>query len=180
MDSIRHGLATGQTQEIDTGSYPEKLRENLACFVTLNRNGLLRGCIGHLEARQPLVQDLVENAFAAAFRDPRFPALSEPELSGLELHISILSPARPMEFSSEQGLINQMRPGVDGLILECKGHSGTFLPSVWESLPDAPSFLNHLKLKAGLGSDFWSDDIRVYRYTTESFADQELNETTRA
>jgi len=178
LDSIQHGLANGQPLKIDIGSYPEGLREDLACFVTLNRNGMLRGCIGHLEAQQPLVKDVAENAFAAAFRDPRFPALSKGELAGLEIHISILSPSQPVEFSSEQDLINQMRPGIDGLILNYGGRSGTFLPSVWESLPDAPSFLSHLKLKAGLASDFWSDDILVYRYTTESFTDSELSETT--
>ncbi len=174
-DSIQHGLAKGKALRVDTSSYPECLQEELACFVTLNKNGMLRGCIGHLEAQQPLVQDVAANAFAAAFHDPRFPALTEGELEGLEIHISILSPSQPMEFSSEQDLINQMRPGVDGLIMSLGGRRGTFLPSVWESLSDAPSFLKHLKLKAGLASDFWSDDIRIYRYTTESFSNSELS-----
>ena len=176
-DSIRHGLAKGKALEVDSSSYPAKLREELACFVTLNRNGALRGCIGHLEALQPLVKDVAENAFAAAFRDPRFPALSEAELDGLEMHISILSPSQPIEFSSEQDLINQMRPDRDGLILEHRGRSGTFLPSVWESLPDAPSFLRHLKLKAGISPNYWSDDIRMFRYTTESFTDTGISQT---
>ncbi len=180
MDSIQHGLATGRALEININSFPESLREQLACFVTLNRNSMLRGCIGHLEAQQPLVKDVAENAFAAAFRDPRFPALTEPELAGLEIHISILSPSDPIEFSSEQDLINQIRPGIDGLILDHHGRRGTFLPSVWESLPDAPSFLRHLKLKAGLSADFWSDDVRVLRYTTESFTDSEITPVTGA
>ncbi len=178
MGSIQHGLTKGRALEVNTNDFPESIREQLACFVTLNRHSMLRGCIGHLEARQPLVKDVAENAFAAAFRDPRFPALSESELAGLEIHISILSPAHSMEFSSEQDLINQIRPGIDGLILDHHGRRGTFLPSVWESLPDAPSFLRHLKLKAGLGADFWSDDMRVLRYTTESFTDSEITPIT--
>ncbi|MCP4125621.1 MAG: AmmeMemoRadiSam system protein A [Gammaproteobacteria bacterium] len=170
-DSIQHGLTRGSAMRVDDNSYPARLREKLACFVTLNRNGALRGCIGHLEAEQPLVKDVAENAFAAAFRDPRFPPVSEREVAGLEIHISILSPSHPMEFGSEQDLIQQLRPGQDGLILECRGHRGTFLPSVWESLPDAQSFLMNLKLKAGLATDFWSEDVRISRYTTDSFTD---------
>ncbi len=170
-DSIQHGLTQGRAMRVDANSYPAALREELACFVTLNRNGALRGCIGHLEAQQKLVKDVAENAFAAAFRDPRFHPVSESEMAGLEIHISILSPSQPLEFDSEQDLIRQLRPGQDGLILEYRGHRGTFLPSVWESLPDAQSFLMNLKLKAGLPADFWSENVRISRYTTDSFTD---------
>ncbi len=170
-ESILHGLIVECGMHVNTSDYPAHLSERLACFVTLNSNGVLRGCIGHLEAVQPLVCDVAENAFSAAFRDPRFPPLTEMELRGLEIHISVLSPSKPMVFGSEQDLLDQLRPGVDGLILKRGAHQGTFLPSVWESLPDAPSFLNHLKRKAGLSQDFWSDDILILRYTTESFSD---------
>lgn len=173
-DSIQHGLAGGKALSVENSSYPTRLQEELACFVTLNINKTLRGCIGHLKAYQPLVVDVAENAFAAAFRDPRFPLLSESELVDLEIHVSILSPSQPIEFSSEQDLIKQLCPASDGLILEHRGHRGTFLPSVWESLPDATSFLRHLKLKAGLTADYWSDDIRMFRYTTESFTDLDI------
>ena len=140
-----------------------------ASFVTLHRQGELRGCIGHLEGVQPLVVDVAENAFAAAFRDPRFPPLAEPELAGLALHISVLTPATELEFESEQDLVAQLRPGIDGLILQEGAARGTFLPSVWESLPDPHQFLAQLKRKAGLPSDHWSERIRVFRYETEAF-----------
>jgi uncharacterized protein len=167
--SIRHGLQRQSPLRTDPLDYPEALRVERACFVTLNRNNQLRGCIGHLDAYQPLVVDVAENAFAAAFHDPRFPPLTEPELQHLELHISILTPSEPMLFESEEDLLRQIRPGIDGLILQEGRHRGTFLPSVWESLPDARDFLTHLKQKAGLPPHYWSDNLEVYRYETESF-----------
>ncbi len=169
LASIRHGIETGGALRVQPEDYPPALRETLACFVTLNRRGQLRGCIGHLEAMQPLVRDVAENAWAAAFRDPRFPPLEESELGGLELHISILTPSEPMEFDSEADLLRQIRPGVDGLILEDGFARGTFLPSVWESLPRVADFWLQLKRKAGLPMDHWSDSLRVARYRTESF-----------
>ena len=170
-DSIRHGLQQGRPLPVEVEAYPVTLQARRASFVTLNRNGALRGCIGHLEAIQPLVADVAENAFAAAFRDPRFPPLAAAELDDLEIHISVLTPATPMRFSSEQDLLQQLRPGEDGLILQEGSYRGTFLPSVWESLPQPQEFLRHLKLKAGLPPDHWSDAIQVYRYRTESFGD---------
>lgn len=165
--SILHGLENGRQLRVNPEDYPEALRENRATFVTLQKNGELRGCIGTLEAHQPLIADVAHNAYAAAFSDPRFPSLSESEYPKLEIHISILQPAEPMSFDSETDLIKQIRPGVDGLILEDQGKRGTFLPSVWESLPKAETFFYHLKLKAGLPPDHWSDTLKVYRYTTE-------------
>ncbi|HDL77837.1 MAG TPA: AmmeMemoRadiSam system protein A, partial [Lentisphaerae bacterium] len=100
--------------------------------------------------------------------DPRFPPLTASELPELDLHISILSPLQPMSFSSETELLRQLRPGVDGILLADGVHQGTFLPSVWESLPDPELFLKHLKMKAGLPPDYWSDTIRAWRYTVES------------
>jgi len=167
--SIEHGLRTGRPLAVDTARYPPPLREPGASFVTLNEHGQLRGCIGSLEAIRPLVEDVAHNAYAAAFSDPRFPPLRASELPDLDLHISVLSPATPMQFDSEQDLIRQLRPGVDGLVLEDGYHRGTFLPAVWESLPEPREFLQHLKLKAGLPPDYWSDTIRVSRYVTESF-----------
>lgn len=168
-DSIRHGLATGKPVKVQASDYADELQAQRASFVTLNRHGDLRGCIGHLEAIMPLVEDVVENAFAAAFRDPRFPHLRELELEGLDIHISVLTPATPMSFSSEEELIAQLRPGIDGLILEDGANRGTFLPSVWESLPEPADFFRHLKLKAGLSPIHWSDSLKVSRYETESF-----------
>jgi AmmeMemoRadiSam system protein A len=122
-----------------------------------------------LEACRPLAEDVAENARAAAFEDPRFPPLTLPELAKLEIHISILSPSEEMVFSSESDLLRQIRPGVDGLILQEGFRRGTFLPSVWAELPEKELFLTHLKLKAGLPADYWSDTLRVFRYTTDCF-----------
>ena len=168
-DAIAYGLKHHKAMPVDINEYPEKLREIGASFVTLNIKGRLRGCIGSLLAHRPLVQDIAHNAYAAAFSDIRFSPLIKTEYPNLDIHISILSEPKPMQFSSEENLISQLRPGIDGLILSDNGHRGTFLPSVWESLTDPKTFLAHLKLKAGLPQDYWSDTLQVQRYTTEMF-----------
>jgi len=165
--SIKSGLETGHPLNINLRDYPIELQQQRATFVTLDKNKQLRGCIGMLKAVLPLAEDIVENAFSAAFKDPRFPAVEMPELNELGIHLSILSPSVAIEFSSEQDLIAQIRPNIDGLILESGLRRGTFLPSVWESIPNSTQFLQHLKQKAGLAKSYWSDQIKVYRYTTE-------------
>ena len=168
---LEHNGTTGHMAEmpINTVDYADTLQAIRATFVTLNLHQNLRGCIGTLEARLPLVADVAHNAHAAAFFDPRFPPVTLPELGDLNIHISILSPAEAMQFDSEADLIRQIRPDIDGLILEDGYQRGTFLPSVWESLKSPEEFLRHLKNKAGLPSDYWSDNLKVSRYTTESF-----------
>lgn len=167
--SIEHGLERGAPLSIDPQDYPEALQAGRATFVTLQIGGQLRGCIGVLQAFRPLVVDVAQNAYAAAFEDPRFPGLRPAEFPRLEIHISVLSPAEPLRFSSEADLLDQIRPGIDGLILQDRGQRGTFLPSVWEQLPRPEQFLEHLKRKAGLPFGHWSDTLQVARYTTESF-----------
>jgi hypothetical protein len=169
--SIEHGLEQGTPLRVSASEYPAELQEIRACFVTLLLEGELRGCIGHLEAQLPIIEDVAENAYAAAFRDPRFSPLSPGERDRLEIHVSVLTPAEPISFESEAELISKIRPSVDGLILVEGRNRGTFLPSVWESLPDTRSFLAHLKQKAGLPANYWSDTLEVYRYETESFSD---------
>lgn len=166
-NSIQHGLQTGRPIKINLDDYPKELTERRATFVTLEINHQLRGCIGMLEAVRPLAEDIAENAFSAAFKDPRFPPLDARELDNLDIHLSILTPAEPVSFSSEQDLLSQLQPGIDGLILEEGRRRGTFLPSVWESLPEPEQFLRHLKQKAGLSPDYWSKNIRIYRYHAE-------------
>ena len=168
-DSIAHGVTHGCPLPIDVGDYPEALRIPRATFVTLQEAGELRGCIGTLEAHQALVKDIADNAFNAAFRDPRFAPLRADELSRLDIHISVLSLPQPMTFRDEADLLAQLRPGIDGLILTAPDHRGTFLPSVWDALPRAEEFLRHLKRKAGLPADYWSPQLQVQRYTTEAF-----------
>jgi AmmeMemoRadiSam system protein A len=165
---IHHGLAHGEPMPVEAQDYPAPLRKPGACFVTLQLDDQLRGCIGSLEAFRPLIVDLAANAHAAAFHDPRFPPLTAAELDRLSIHISILSTPEPLTFASEQELLEQVRPGIDGLILSAGGHRGTFLPSVWESLPEPRQFLSQLKRKAALPPDYWSDKIQVWRYTTET------------
>jgi len=167
--SIRHGLANGDPLKVEPDQLEPPLSEPGACFVTLHTGEELRGCIGSLQAHRPLICDVAENAFCAAFRDPRFPPLKDAELKNISLDISVLSEAERMVFDSEQDLLKQIRPSVDGLILKDGDYRGTFLPSVWKSLPDSIQFLQHLRLKAGLPADHCSDTLEVWRYTTESF-----------
>ncbi len=140
------------------------LREPGASFVTLKQREQLRGCIGSLEAHRPLVDDVAANARAAAFRDPRFPPLSAIEFERTRIEISLLSPLEPVPARSETEALNRIRPQVDGLVLNWRRHRGTFLPQVWEDLPDPRDFLAHLKGKAGLPHDFWAEDLLLFRY----------------
>jgi AmmeMemoRadiSam system protein A len=165
--SIWHGLQTGKPLKVDIADFPPALQEARATFVTLHKNHELRGCIGVLQAVRPLAEDIAENAFAAAFRDYRFPPLAADEFEQLVIHLSILTQPEPIAFDSEEDLLVQLRLGVDGLIIEENGRRGTFLPTVWETLPNPKQFLRHLKQKAGLPPDYWSDSVRVYRYRTE-------------
>jgi AmmeMemoRadiSam system protein A len=169
--SIEFGLQNGRALPIQSADFDEVLRSRAASFVTLHERGELRGCIGALKAYQPLVADVAEHAYAAAFTDPRFPPVTEAELAQLEISISVLGEPEPMRFTSEADLLHQLRPGQDGLILEDGRHRGTFLPSVWESLPEPGDFWRHLKLKASLPVDHWSDTLKVSRYTTFSFTE---------
>jgi AmmeMemoRadiSam system protein A len=166
--SIQHGLEHGSPLPVDPDRFSPRLREPGACFVTLRRSGSLRGCVGSLEARRSLVEDVAENAFASAFRDSRFQPLTEGEQADLDIHLSILTPPEPLQCRSEAELLSKLRPGIDGLILQDGAHRATFLPSVWESLAEPKKFLVALKRKAGLGEDHWSDGIRFHRYRTES------------
>jgi AmmeMemoRadiSam system protein A len=168
--SIDSGLDTRHPAAVDTSAYSSRLSSRRASFVTLQAAGKLRGCIGTLEPRLSLVEDVSHNAYAAAFRDMRFPPLQAFELAGLSLQISVLTAPAAFDIDSEAALLAQLRPGIDGLILEEQALRSTFLPSVWETLPEPANFLCHLKLKAGLAADYWSASIRFWRYTTESFA----------
>ena len=148
------------------------LWRDAAVFVTLTKNGALRGCIGSLEATRSLQADIAENAAAAALRDPRFLPITLDEFAEIDVEISLLEPAEPIRFTSEADLIKKLIPKRDGLILELNGRRATFLPQVWAELPDPKTFLARLKEKAGLVPDFWSDDIKVSRYRVKKFAER--------
>ena len=170
LASIESGLETGTPLQVKPDNCTHALSNRGASFVTLKRDGELRGCIGSLAPVNSLLADVANNAFAAAFRDPRFPALTAEELQDMEIGISVLGPTTPVNFESEAELLGLMRPGIDGLVLREGNHRGTFLPAVWESLPKPADFLDHLKQKAGLPVDYWSDTLEIERYTTQSFA----------
>ena len=142
-----------------------------ASFVTLTLQGNLRGCIGSLEARHPLIVDVWQNAFNAAFRDPRFPPLYQEELGAIQIEISVLTPALWLDVDNEQDLLDEIRPAVDGLILKEGSRRATFLPLVWNTLPKTQDFLLHLKRKAGLADDYWSSSIKFASYQAISFAE---------
>ncbi len=170
--SIQHGLDVGEPLPVELDDVPEALVRPGASFVTLQLDGALRGCIGSFEAYRPLASDVSHNAHAAAFRDPRFAPLSPAELTGLEVHLSLLGPPVPLAVSSEEDLLAALRPGVDGLILEDGGRRGLFLPQVWEQLPVPVDFVTHLKRKAGLPADYWSPTMRCWRFVVEEVGEE--------
>lgn len=135
-----------------------------ATFVTLTQDGHLRGCIGSLEAWRPLRTDVQENACGAAFRDPRFAPLREEELPQTRVEVSLLSPAELLNCRDEADALGQLRPNIDGVIFTAGHHRSTFLPQVWEQLPDPGEFMAHLKKKAGLAADYWGPNVQLERY----------------
>lgn len=146
-----------------------ELQKPGATFVTLTQHGNLRGCIGSLEAWRPLAKDVQENALAAAFRDPRFGPLTADELPFTRVEVSLLTAAEPMSFISEADALAQLRPNVDGVIFTAGHHRSTFLPQVWEQLPDPAAFMAHLKQKAGLPAIYWGPDVGLERYTVKKW-----------
>lgn len=171
--SIGQGLVARRLPAWPDAPVDAGLKVERASFVTLEIGGGLRGCCGSVEARRPLAEDVWCNAWASAFSDPRFPPLAHGEFSQLDLRISVLSPLEPLAVASESELIDALRPGTDGLLLELDAMRVTFLPAVWEQLPEPREFLRHLKQKAHWPATFWSSRIRVFRYTTQSFGAEE-------
>lgn len=167
QSAISYGLEFGVLWQVDPTDYPQALCETAACFVSLTVKGELRGCIGTLEPINPLVVDVVNNAYAAAFGDPRFPPISHAEGTRLEIGISILNPTSPITFESEADLAAQLQPEVDGLILKAGNRSATFLPSVWKDITRPENFIQALKVKAGMPPDYWSRAIVAERYSVD-------------
>lgn len=147
------------------------LLERRSAFVTLRIGTSLRGCCGSIDAARPLAHDVWHNAWASAFCDPRFPPLSAEEWPAAHIHISVLSTAERLNVLDEQDLYSQLRPHVDGLILERGASRATFLPSVWEQLPEPRDFVEQLKRKAGWAFDVWPADVRVFRYRADGFGE---------
>lgn len=160
--SIEHGLHKKTPLKVNSENFPLQMRQLAACFVTLKIGGQLRGCIGQMEASQPLVQAVADSAFKAAFRDPRFKALTEREYPDISISISILSTQSEIRFQSEEDILNQLQPHRDGLTIKKGEHQATFLPAVWENLPEAVQFLVHLKRKAGIATDEQPEQAWIY------------------
>lgn len=158
---------------LDAVELSPRLTSPGAAFVTLHtRDGALRGCIGSLIAHRPLIEDVQANALAAAFKDPRFPPVTTRELPDLCIEISVLSSPQPLQYDGPDDLLDKLRPGIDGVVIEKGPHRATFLPQVWEQLPDAREFLMHLCYKAGLPVDAWQHaNLRVSTYQVEEFSE---------
>lgn len=165
--AIEYGLAHQRPPPVECADYDGALQATRASFVTLHLGERLRGCIGALEAGRPLVVDVAQHAYAAAFSDPRFSPLAADELPGLAIHISVLSPSTPIFFDSEEALIHELHPGIDGLIIAQSGRRATFLPAVWRLIPDRREFLKQLKRKAGISET--GSDFLAWRYSAEEF-----------
>jgi AmmeMemoRadiSam system protein A len=149
---------------------PDRLLVPAATFVTLTRRGALRGCIGALQAQAPLAEDVRRHARAAACEDYRFMPVTSDEVGEIEIEVSILSDPKPLAFEGPEDLLAKLRPGVDGVILQLGLHRATFLPQVWEKVPDATSFLSMLCEKAGLPATAWRRaEIQILTYQVESF-----------
>ncbi|KAA0285219.1 MAG: AmmeMemoRadiSam system protein A [Chloroflexi bacterium] len=173
-EAIEYAVRGKKLQPLDPGSLTPPLLEKGASFVTLTIRGDLRGCIGTLEAYQPLAEDVREHAISAAMDDPRFPPVTESELSGIHIEVSRLTTPQELEYSTGEDLMRKLRPHIDGVILKHGFHKATFLPQVWEKIPDPQEFLDQLCYKMGERSNLWRNTrLQVYTYQVEEF--HELN-----
>jgi len=160
--------------EVNARDVPPKLAETKACFVTLTEGGELRGCIGHILPQEPLYQAVVDNARNAATRDPRFLPVQPGEADKIKIEISVLTEPQPLSFSSPEDLLNKLKPEEDGVLLQIGSRGATFLPQVWEQLPDKVEFLDHLAQKAGCAPDDWRGrSVNVSIYHVEAFKEAE-------
>ena len=169
-EGLEKSVTENQLPDINLELLPPPLQEDGASFVTLTVQERLRGCIGTLQAYQPLAVDVQEHAEAAALQDPRFPNVTPDELPGIAIEVSVLSPRMPLAYNSPQDLLAKIRPGVDGLVLQDGFRKATFLPQVWEKIPDPAMFLSQLCLKMGAPADLWrKKPLDVYVYQVQEF-----------
>lgn len=168
--ALEHGVRNQKLPPLDKASFTPRLYEDGASFVTLTVRGQLRGCIGALEPYQPLAEDVREHAVAAALEDPRFPPVSERELSGIEIEVSRLTRPILLDYKDANDLLSKLRPHVDGVILRDAFRRATFLPQVWEKIPDRAEFLDNLCYKMGASPDLWrKKHLEVLTYQVEEF-----------
>ena len=165
----RDAISAELHQAVERPERPGWLSEPGATFVTLKRSNRLRGCIGSIEARRPIGEDVEENAIAAAMRDPRFFPMTPDELVDLSVEVTVLSRLEALPTADEDDACRKLRPGVDGVVLSYRGTKGTFIPQMWEQLPAPKEFLRYLKQKAGLARDFWDPAVQLQRFTAEKW-----------
>ena len=166
--SISNGLAEGKPPAVRIKTFARDLQAHRATFVTLKKKGRLRGCIGTITAHRSFVEDVVHNAYAAAFRDHRFTPLQADEAAEIALSVSLLGKPKAMSFADEKDFLGQLRPHLDGLIIQDGEKRAVFLPQVWADLPNPKIFLSHLKRKAGMDEDHWSDRFQAWRFASTS------------
>ena len=175
--TVQAVVTTGKLPVVNEKTVPTKLTATKGCFVTLTKGGKLRGCIGHIIPLDPLFKAVMDNARSAAIYDQRFPRVEAGELGELQFEVSILTEPKPLEFSSPEDLLNKLRPRIDGVVLKVSGRSATFLPQVWEQVPNKVEFLNHLAAKAGAAPSDWREPgTSVSTYQVEAFKESELKE----
>lgn len=172
LPMARAAISTALGQPSSAAENALWLQEPCACFVTLTMQRQLRGCIGTLEAHRSLLADVKSNAVAAALQDTRFAPLTLAELVSTQLEVSVLSPMQALQFHDEAHALVQLRPGLDGVVFEYGHYRSTFLPQVWEQLPDVHEFMHHLKQKAGLPPGFWSAGVRLKRYSVHKWQEK--------
>ena len=170
-ETVEEGCKLGAVPEhiLEYNNLPDIFSQKAASFVTIKKGGVLRGCIGSTEAHRPLLDDVVQNAFSSAFHDSRFPPVTEYELNDIDIEISILTPQELMDIIDEKDLLKKIRPGIDGVLISNHQHSATFLPQVWQQLPNPRQFLAHLKHKAGIEPGSWPEDMKCFRYQCVKF-----------
>ena len=169
-EAMERGVKGEEISALDPSALPLNLREDGSSFVTLTIGGQLRGCIGSLNPYQSLAEDVREHAVAAALNDPRFPPVRESELNGIQVEVSRLTRPIPLEYKDADDLLSKLHPHVDGVILRDAFHRATFLPQVWEKIPDPAEFLDNLCYKMGIKHDAWrSKHLDVLTYQVEEF-----------
>lgn len=172
-NAIRKELNKEEKLPLVMDEYSPILQENGACFITLKKKGVLRGCVGSIEVVQPLIRDVRDRAVAAAFQDYRFLPLTLPELDEIRIEISRLTQPCKLNYEDAEDLINKLRPQIDGVILRYQTRRATFLPQVWEQLPSPELFLNRLCVKMGLDQSAWrSVKLQVETYQVEKFQEE--------
>jgi AmmeMemoRadiSam system protein A len=179
LDIARRAITAAASRkpipEVDLDTLPQSLLQSAACFVTLHVDDMLRGCTGSLVAQRPLAQEVSLTAVQTAFRDPRFPPVSAAEVPNLDIEISVLTPPRPLTYTSPEDLIVRLRPGVDGVTLRQGFRRATFLPQVWERIPEPRRFLEMLCQKMGLPADAWlSGEMEVEVYQAIAWSEAEI------